>query len=136
MKLILLASLLLTAVIRPAAAQSRLTGKILDSTTSQPVPYASILVLNTTTGTTSNAEGEFELKTSLPGRLVISELGHRRDTVAVAAATAAAPLVVRLTPTTVELPDVTTGTYTEELIKEAYRELRRTNARSLEVCNR
>ncbi len=126
MKLTLLAGLLLAAAIDPVTAQSRLTGKILDSATGLPVPYASISVLNTTTGTTSNAEGEFELKTALPGRLIISELGHRRDTVAVAAT---APLLVRLQPAAVALPEVTTGTYTEELIKQAYRELRRTNAR-------
>ncbi|MGY3087678.1 hypothetical protein ACVWYF_000704 [Hymenobacter sp. UYAg731] len=123
MKYPLLAGLLLAAAFLPAAAQ-RLTGKILDAATGQPVPYASISVLNSTSGTTSNAEGEFELKTLLPGRLVISELGHRRDTVAVAAA---APLLVRLQPAAVELPEVTTGTYTEELIKSAYRELQRTN---------
>ena len=127
MKPTLLASLLLAAAIGPVAAQSRLTGKILDAATGQPVPYASISVLNTTAGTTSNAEGEFELKAALPSRLVVSELGHRRDTVAVAAATA--PLLVRLQPSAVALPEVTTGTYTEELIKQAYRELRRSNAR-------
>ena len=126
MKLTLLAGLLLATAIRPAAAQSRLTGKILDAATGQPVPYASVSVLHTTAGTTSNAEGEFELKAALPGRLVISELGHRRDTVTVTAA-AAAPLLVRLPPAAVALPEVTTGTYTEELIKQAYRELRRTN---------
>ena len=127
MKFSLIASLLLATALRPVAAQLRLTGKVLDAATGQPVPYASISVLNATAGTTSNAEGEFELKMPLPGRLVVSELGHRRDTVAVTAATA--PLLVRLTPTTVALPEVTTGTYTEELIKRAYRELRRTNAR-------
>ena len=46
----------------PTATAQRLTGKILDASTGQPVPYASISVLNTTAGTTSNAEGEFELK--------------------------------------------------------------------------
>ncbi|GAB3864474.1 hypothetical protein GCM10028824_02050 [Hymenobacter segetis] len=117
--------MVLATVIRPVAAQQRLTGKILDAATGQPVPYASISVLNSTAGTTSNAEGEFELKMPLPGRLAVSELGHRRDTVAVTAATA--PLLVRLQPAAVELPEVTTGTYTEELIKQAYRELRRTN---------
>ncbi|GAB2873925.1 carboxypeptidase-like regulatory domain-containing protein [Hymenobacter ruber] len=126
MKFLLLAGLLLAPAARPVAAQQRLTGKILDAATSQPVPYASVSVLHTTTGTTSNAEGEFELKTALPGRLIVSELGHRRDTVAVAAATAT-PLLVRLQPAAVALPEVTTGTYTEELIKQAYRELRRTN---------
>ena len=57
MKSTLLAGLLLAATIGPVAAQPRLTGKILDAATGQPVPYASISVLNTTAGTTSNAEG-------------------------------------------------------------------------------
>lgn len=130
MKFPLITSLLLAAAIGPAAAQQRLTGKILDAATGQAVPYASISVLNTTAGTTSNAEGEFELKATLPGRLVISELGHRRDTVAVAAATAT-PLLVRLQPAAVALPEVTTGVYTEELIKGAYRELQRTNSQKM-----
>ena len=107
MKTTLLASFLLAAAALPAAAQTRLTGKILDAATGLPVPYASISVLNTTIGTTSNAEGEFELKAALPGRLVVSELGHRRDTVAVTAGTA--PLLVRLQPATVQLPEVQVG---------------------------
>ncbi|MCI1187138.1 carboxypeptidase-like regulatory domain-containing protein [Hymenobacter sp. DH14] len=125
MKLLVFAGLLLAVSIRPVAAQQRLNGKILDAATGQPVPYASVAVLNTTAGTTSNAEGEFELKASLPGRLVISELGHRRDTVAVAAATAT-PLLVRLQPAAVALPEVTTGSYLNELIAQAYRQLRKT----------
>ena len=46
----------------PAATAQRLTGKILDATTGQPVAYTSISVLNTTAGTISNTEGDFELK--------------------------------------------------------------------------
>ena len=112
----------------PVCAQQRLAGKVVDATTGQPVPYASISVLGTTRGTTSNAEGEFELReVALPGRLVISELGHQRDTVAVAAAGASQPLQLRLRPTSVLLPDVQVGSYAAELIAQAYREMRRTN---------
>ena len=125
MKLTLFTCLLLAVVIRPAAAQQRLTGKVQDATTGQPVPYASISVLNSTAGTTSNAEGEFELKTLLPGRLVVSELGHQRDTVAAATT----PLLIRLQPTSVLLPEVQVGSYLGDLIAQAYREMRKTNAR-------
>lgn len=119
----------LLALSLPVCAQ-RLVGKITDSTTGQPVPYASIGVLGTPRGTTSNAEGEFELRdVALPGRLVVSELGHRRDTVAVAAASGASqPLQIRLAPASVMLPDVQVGNYAAELVARAYRELRRTNA--------
>ena len=119
------AGLLLAASILPVAAQQRLTGKVLDAATGQPVPYASISVLDSRLGTTSNAEGEFELSTPLPGRLVVSELGHRRDTVAVAAATQ--PLLIRLQPASVMLPEVQVGSYLGDLIAQAYRQLRRSN---------
>ncbi len=113
----------------PAAIAQRLSGKVLDASTGQPVPYASIAVLSSAQGTTSNAEGEFEIGgVALPARLVVSELGHQRDTVAVAAA-ATQPLLIRLQPASVQLPDVVLGTYTEELIRQAYRELSRTHAR-------
>ena len=46
----------------PAATAQRLTGKILNASTGQSVPYDSISVLNTTADTTSNTEGDFELK--------------------------------------------------------------------------
>jgi len=97
---------------------------VLDASTGQPVPYASISVLNSPLGTTSNAEGEFELGgVALPGKLVVSELGHQRDTVAVATA---GPLQIRLLPTSVLLPEVQVGSYLGDLIAQAYRELRRT----------
>ena len=61
----------------PAATAHRLTGKVLDASTGQPVPYASISVLSSPLGTTSNAEDEFQLGgVALPDRLVVSELGQ------------------------------------------------------------
>jgi len=121
------ATALLLAFSLPAGAQ-RLVGKITDAATGQPVPYASIGVLGIPRGTTSNAEGEFELREmALPGRLVVSELGHRRDTVAVAAG-ASQPLLVRLAPASVQLPEVQVGSYAAELVAQAYRELWRTHA--------
>lgn len=118
----------LLALSFPVCAQQHLAGKVVDAATGQPVPYASIGVLGTTRGTTSNAEGGFELReVVLPGHLVVSELGHRRDTVAVAAAGASQPLLIRLAPASVQLPEVQVGSYLGELIAKAYRELRRTN---------
>ncbi|WP_426060102.1 carboxypeptidase-like regulatory domain-containing protein [Hymenobacter sp. B1770] len=129
MKQFLLSGLLLATTALPAAAQQRLTGKVLDASTGQPVPYASISVLNSTLGTTSNAEGEFEIGgMALPGKLVVSELGHQRDTVAV---TATQTLQIRLQPTSVLLPEVQVGSYLSDLIAQAYRQLRHTYDRKL-----
>lgn len=113
----------------PVASAQRLTGKVLDASTGQPVPYASISVLNSPQGTTSNTEGEFEIgAVALPGKLVVSELGHQRDTVAVATAQ---PLQIRLQPTSVLLPEVQVGSYLSELIAQTYRQLRRSNSQKI-----
>ncbi|WP_035561691.1 carboxypeptidase-like regulatory domain-containing protein [Hymenobacter sp. IS2118] len=119
----------LLIVCGPAATAQRLAGKIVDAATGQPVPYASIAVLNTTLGTTSNAEGEFELRAELPARLVMSELGHQRDTVQVAVAAATTPLQVRLQPVSVLLPEVQVGSYLGDLLAQAYRQMLRTHSR-------
>jgi hypothetical protein len=106
-------------------AQQPLTGRVVDATTGRPVPYASIGLLGTPLGTTSNVEGEFELRgVLLPSRLVCSELSHRRDTLVVTHASQ--PLLVRLVPAAVQLPEVAVGSYAAELLAQAYRELRRT----------
>lgn len=102
--------------------QQRLAGKVQDAATKQAVPYVSISVLGQPVGTSSNAEGEFELTTRLPARLVISDLSHQRDTVLVTGA-AALPLQLRLQPASIMLPEVQVGNYVGELIKKAYRQL-------------
>ncbi|WP_176900110.1 carboxypeptidase-like regulatory domain-containing protein [Hymenobacter terrestris] len=107
------------------ASAQRLSGRVLDAVTGQPVPYASISVPGASQGTTGNAEGEFEMALKLPVRLIVSELGHRADTLAVAVGQK--QLVVRLQPAAVELPDVVPGAYTVELLKKAYRHLQRVN---------
>ncbi|MBT9393053.1 carboxypeptidase-like regulatory domain-containing protein [Hymenobacter sp. NST-14] len=108
-----------------SAHAQKLSGKVLDAGTGQPIPYASVGVPGTSQGTTSNAEGEFELAGKLPARLIVSELSHRADTVALTAGQTT--VVVRLQPAAVALPDVVPGAYTTELIRKAYRHLQRTN---------
>jgi CarboxypepD_reg-like domain len=118
--------LLLLLPLLPLKVQAqRLSGRVLDADTGQPVPYASLSVPGTSYGTTSNAEGEFELALKLPARLIVSELGHRTDTLTLTATQTT--LTLRLRPAAVALPDVVVGAYTTELIRKAYRHLQRTN---------
>lgn len=101
-----------------------LSGKVLDAQTGQPVPYASVSLVGTTQGTSSNAEGEFKLRgAKLPGRLLVSELSHRTDTLTV---TGTQFVLARLQPSTIALPEVQLGSYTTEVLKKAYRQLQRT----------
>jgi hypothetical protein len=122
MRTLLSSSLFL--LLSPLAWAQHVTGRIVDAVTGRPVPYASIGVLGTPLGTTSNAEGEFELRGVLRGRLVCSELSHRRDTLLVTKASQS--LLVRLVPASVQLPEVAVGSYAAQLLAHAYRELRRT----------
>jgi hypothetical protein len=109
-----------------AATGQKLVGKVLDRDTNKPIPYASISVLNSSLGTTSNVDGEFELSTSwLPGKIIVSDLSHLRDTLNV---TTGQPLQVRLQPISITLPDVIVGDFTSDLIKKAYRQLKATNS--------
>lgn len=108
-----------------AARAQQLLGQVVDAATGRPIPYASIQVLPGPQGTTTNADGEFELRAVPPAsRLVVAELGYRRDTVALGAS--GARLVVRLVPAAVQLPEVVLDSYAATLLAQAYRELRRT----------
>jgi hypothetical protein len=110
-----------------AYGQGQMTGKVLAKQTHQPLPYASVAVLGSQTGITSNADGEFVLTMRrLPGKLVVSQLSYGRDTVAVAAVGALPP--IELVPTAVSLPTVDMGSYCAKLLMKAYRVLQRTNA--------
>jgi len=54
-------------------------GKIIDKMTNEPVPFVNILVVNTTKGTTSDGEGNFEIKGLTPGyiKLQASSIGFK-----------------------------------------------------------
>ena len=57
-----------------------ISGKLTDSKTNEPLPYANLSVLNTKTGTSTNENGEYVLrlkKISLTDTLLISYLGYQ-----------------------------------------------------------
>lgn len=113
-----------------AAAQSLVTGKVLNRQTRQPVPYASVVVPGTTQGTTTNAEGEFTLAVrQLPAKVLAFSLGYGRDSATVAQPGQA--LGFALLPAPVALPAVEPTSYAAQLLAQAYRVLQRTNARKL-----
>jgi hypothetical protein len=62
-----------------SAAQQMLSGVLLDSASGQPIPYASVYVLDARrSGTLTNAEGQFRLSyRAASDTIVISHLGYR-----------------------------------------------------------
>jgi hypothetical protein len=61
------------------AAQASISGQVRDSVTHAPLPFASVFLTNTTRGTTTDAEGHFQLTNIVPGHydLGVSYVGYR-----------------------------------------------------------
>ncbi|MCE7061534.1 TonB-dependent receptor [Dyadobacter sp. CY343] len=85
--LLLLSLLLCIACLQVTRAQStKIQGHIYDNESQKPVSGASVSVKGKNTGAVSNADGLFELNTSLPATLVISLVGYARQEAVVASA--------------------------------------------------
>lgn len=96
--------LLFTALIMSvtAAAQNfEATGRVVDSSNSQPVPGVTVLVKGTTTGTITDFDGNFSVKTSEGTPLVFSFIGYTTQELP-----AAKGMSVSLAPDNQELEDV------------------------------
>ncbi|NSL86787.1 TonB-dependent receptor [Chitinophaga sp. Mgbs1] len=66
-----------------AMAQQVLKGTVIDSLTRQPVPGATVKVLGTANGATTNEKGEFQLSVPENAKLIISSIGFENMTVPV-----------------------------------------------------
>jgi CarboxypepD_reg-like domain len=116
--------LLLTVLLTPAAhAQVQLRGSVVDKDTRETLPFSSVVVRGTTLGTTTNTDGQFTLNVpKLPVTLLVSELGHLKDTIRVTSA--GSPLQVALATAAVALPEVKVGSYPFQLVDRAYRQIK------------
>ncbi|ARV08237.1 3-ketoacyl-ACP reductase [Winogradskyella sp. PC-19] len=56
----------------------QITAKIIDSETSQNIPYVNIWVENENIGTTSNEQGKFILNIDKPKQIILSAIGYKR----------------------------------------------------------
>ncbi|WP_236647157.1 erythromycin esterase family protein [Hymenobacter busanensis] len=89
----------LTPATRPMAtadgATRLVSGTVLDRTTGQPVPFATVAVPVRSTGTVADASGRFRLETQAGENVQISSIGYEPVTIAAAGTSG---LVVRLVP--------------------------------------
>jgi len=68
-------------------AQGTVTGNVTEASTGSPLPGANVIVKGTTTGTTSDFDGNFSLDVNaFPATLVISSVGYETQEVTVASA--------------------------------------------------
>lgn len=86
-----------------------ISGQIIDATTIAPVYYVNIFLANTTIGTTSNAEGRYQIRNVPPGNytLVISYIGYETITQKVMLSSASKSIMnFALSPTVLEMSPV------------------------------
>ena len=92
-------------------------GHVADRATGEPLPFANIRVVGTTSGTATNAAGRFVLTVEqLPVRLTVRYLGYTTRTILVRTATDS--LAIRLAPTAQAMDEVVvTQTQAERLVE-------------------
>jgi len=77
MKKRLLLIIVFICVITVSAQEKAFQGKLQDALTKEPVQSASILVSNSTIGTISNDEGDFQLTVSNPSEIIITHMSYK-----------------------------------------------------------
>lgn len=82
--------------------QQKIEGRVIDRETGKPVPFASVGVLGTASGTSSNLEGEFSLAIPEGAKLKISCVGY----VSLVVNTPEEMRLIQLTPFTIELNEI------------------------------
>ncbi|MCX7861537.1 MAG: DUF5686 and carboxypeptidase regulatory-like domain-containing protein [Bacteroidales bacterium] len=86
-------------------SQHIISGKILDKKTREPIPFANIIVKNSSYGTVSDIDGNFTLTVpQLPVSLQVSYIGFETCSIEVLHQTK--QLQITLTPTTIQLPEI------------------------------
>ena len=97
---------LLTALTAIAASAQEIPltvkGKITDSSTGEPIPYASVHLEGTMTGVSSDGDGEYVITIPEDGRLIFSSIGYKTSEIAVEGRTT---LNVTLEPDTESLEE-------------------------------
>ena len=90
------------------AQQFSVTGKVVDKQTGEYLSFATVRVLNSSQGTSTNKQGGYELKLKKGNyTLTVSFLGYYTDTIKIEVAKNIANIDFKLTPTNVNLPEVT-----------------------------
>ena len=75
-KHIILLFIILCIGLTRASAQHSITGKVLDATNQEPIPFASVTIKNVKSGTTTDNNGNFTLKVNNNDILIVSFMGY------------------------------------------------------------
>ena len=113
LRFILLPAMLFFVYSAFAQDVKRINGKIEDSTTGYPLPYASVLLINSSFSNVTNSDGEFSLNvpsSNLKDSLLISYLGYKNLKVPVSDFIGKKNKRVKLEPTSIDIRSITVRT--------------------------
>ncbi len=98
MKVVLLVLNILLIPLCLLAQQGIIRGRVLDKASNEPIPFATVVISGTSTGTTTGDAGRFELTALQPGRynLEFRSLGYKTERVYEVAVTNARPAEVNV----------------------------------------
>jgi len=96
-------TLLLLTIPAALFGQIKITGTVTDATDGSPLPGAGIVILGTTTGVVSDANGAYVIEAPADGTLIISYMGYLAETIAIEGRT---KVDVVLTPDLTKLDEV------------------------------
>src|SRR5687768_14864816 len=88
----------------PLAAQvTKISGRVHDASTNEPLPFVNIILKGTKAGTTTDFDGNYIITSSVPGdSIIISYIGYLQQSKPVKAGTAQV-INIQLKPNTVDL---------------------------------
>ena len=86
--------------------KTRVHGKIIDSSTKKAIPYVSVRIKNSSSGSSSDDNGNFSFLSRIKeDTLIVSSLGYEEKMIAIDYGTEM-PLVIKLKPADYDLPEV------------------------------
>ncbi len=102
--------LIFTSAFQAFGQNIQISGKVTDASTGQTLPGVSILVKNTTVGTTTGLNGKYSLQAKIGSKLVFSYIGYQTQTIVVSQKT----IDVTMKPTATGLNELVVVGYTTE----------------------
>ncbi len=76
-KQVLLILLFLVTGFSWASAQTKITGRVIDAATSEPIPFASVAIKGTSKGVVTGEDGKYAIEASGNATLLVSYLGYK-----------------------------------------------------------
>ena len=111
-------------VSQAALCQQLIEGKIIDAETSQPIPFASIGIVGTSKGTSSNLNGQFTLPTAGSATLKITCVGYESKEVT----TTSNVLLIKLKASTTQLNQIVIfdkSVNAQKIVRKAFESVRK-----------